>query len=65
MKQEDLGSFFTDNKGRIYKMIGYCECPTVCLKDLETGEKYDFGISSFMAQSFIKLIPEEKGDSKK
>lgn len=58
-------------KGRgIWKIIGYCETPSITMQNVVTGEKENFGIHGAMAYDFkpIGALPSNsalEGESKR
>lgn len=63
MNKDDLNSFFLDKEsGDIYKMIAYCDQPTVTLVKVADGQRIDFTVNSYMAREFVKLIPENENE---
>lgn len=58
MNRDDLGKYFVDERNEVYKMIAYCEEPTITLKRVCDDEKIEFAEGSRLARSFTRLIPD-------
>jgi hypothetical protein len=53
-----VGKLVTDDAGRsAYRVISYCESPTVIIENLETKERQSFGIGGLTADLFYPLLP--------
>lgn len=55
-----LGDLYRDKQGNIYRLISWCNNPTVCLENIETKERLDFGIGGLTARNMDKLVIDEK-----
>ena len=47
--------YFTRGKNDVWVKTSWCESPTVCLKNVKTGEIEDFGIGGLTSESFTPL----------
>jgi hypothetical protein len=58
--KELIGKLVTNDSGMTaYRVISYCESPTVELEDLETKDRVGFGIYGITAGEFVPLVPRK------
>lgn len=61
MEREDIDNYFVDaDDGQIYKMIAYCDQPTVTMERVADKQRIDFCVGSRIARNFVKLVPERR-----
>lgn len=64
MKEKDLGSFFQDKEGTLFKMIGYWETPTVILQKVGSKDRVTLAVGSLHSSMYQK-IPNSLQESMK
>jgi len=58
--RDRVGKLVTNDGGKsAYRVIAYCESPSVELEDLETKERLSFGIGGLTAHEFVPLEPSK------
>lgn len=58
--RDRVGKLVTNDDGKsAYRVIGYCQSPSVELEHLETKERLSFGIGGLTAQEFVPLDPSK------
>jgi len=51
-------ALFTTNGKDVWRLMFYYSEPSCSLKNLETGEIQNFGMSGLTAESFKRLVPK-------
>lgn len=68
MRVEDVGSYYVDEEGDLWLMIGYCEYPTATMErvDVKNGqmefakEQRGGAVGSPILSGFRKFVPDGK-----
>lgn len=59
--ENDLNKYYIDKKtNRVYKLVAYCECPSVTLERLDDKQRFSFGVNGFLAKDFCKMVEEDE-----
>ena len=55
--QAMVGRLVTKGDNEAWRVIGYCESPSVIIENLDTKERIDTGIYGLLAQGWSPLVP--------
>lgn len=61
--QAMVGRLVTKGDNDAWRVIGYCESPSVILENLDTKERIDTGIYGLSAQGWSPLVPGTDEDT--
>ena len=53
----DIHELYTQSGGDVWRVEGYFDCPSVTIRNLETGERMTGGIGCLNFQHFQRLLP--------
>lgn len=58
MEEAQVGKYFKDKEGRIWRMISYCSSPTALMENVATGEQTGGAVGSLNLSGFSELSEE-------